>query len=468
MRSRVVQTIVAAVFTGIAGCSVGPDYQRPGISLPDAFVEDGLREDALPLESMWAAFDDDTLTRLIERARTHNADVAIATASLNEARAVAGLQVFSLFPTVTLTAGSERTQQSTLDPFAFPGAGVAQRERAGFDASWEIDLFGTLRRASESIQRRVQARTYSVYATQLRVVAETAQAWFELLGNRNRLAVLQDSLAVQVENLTVLKRAYEAGRGTPLDLARARAEERRIAASVPGAAAAVTRSEQRLAVLTGLGVAELRDWVADDQRLPEMPIMQPVGNPAAWLARRPDVAAAEWQLAELTSVIGVRVADLYPRITLLGSLGWTARARADLGSSAAQRWQAVPTLDWRFLDFGRVRQDIREAEAQADGALANFEKTWRLAIEETENALAGFRSAGEAREALADALDEAQEALRLANIRYRNGAENYLAVLDAQRTALEFQDLLAQAATEHATALAALYKAVGGSVTQSP
>ncbi|MEM9171960.1 MAG: TolC family protein, partial [Pseudomonadota bacterium] len=370
MRSRVVQTIVAAVFTGIAGCSVGPDYQRPGISLPDAFVEDGLREDALPLESMWAAFDDDTLTRLIERARTHNADVAIATASLNEARAVAGLQVFSLFPTVTLTAGSERTQQSTLDPFAFPGAGVAQRERAGFDASWEIDLFGTLRRASESIQRRVQARTYSVYATQLRVVAETAQAWFELLGNRNRLAVLQDSLAVQVENLTVLERAYEAGRGTPLDLARARAEERRIAASVPGAAAAVTRSEQRLAVLTGLGVAELRDWVADDQRLPEMPIMQPVGNPAAWLARRPDVAAAEWQLAELTSVIGVRVADLYPRITLLGSLGWTARARADLGSSAAQRWQAVPTLDWRFLDFGRVRQDIREAEAQADGALA--------------------------------------------------------------------------------------------------
>lgn len=450
-------------------CTVGPDYEQTLPELPKRFVEDTAHanDDANTIEGLWAAFEAAELQQLLTLAREHNADIAIALASLNEARALAGLQVYSLFPTITVNGGQERTSQSSVDPFAFPGAAIAERYRAGFDVAWEIDLFGNLRRQSEGIRRRVEAETNALYAVELSIVAETAQAYFQWRGTNARIALLQINIANLTENVDILDAARNAGRGTTLDVARARAEARRVAATLPTAIAARVRAEQRLAVLTGQSGASVQAMLADSSTtMPALPAMVAAGNPIDWLLRRPDIFAAERRLAEATSTVGVRTAALYPTINLLGSFGWTGQSSGDIGNAAAERWQVAPALDWRFLDFGRVRQRIREAEAQADGALAQFEQTWRLAIEETENALAGYRTTTETVAALQDAVDAAETAARVARLRYDNGADNYLVVLDAERTALSLQDQRVLAMTDRATALAALYKALGGNFAQ--
>ncbi|MEL6869429.1 MAG: efflux transporter outer membrane subunit [Pseudomonadota bacterium] len=454
-----------AITALLGGCTVGPDYDQTLPELPDVFVEDT----AAPVsdnDMLWQAFDEPELLLLITQARERNTDIAIALATLNEARALAGLQIYSLFPTVTATAAQERTSQSSADPFAFPGAQIAERYRAGFDVSWEIDLFGNLRRQSEGIRRRVEAQTNALYAVELSVVAETAQAYFQWRGANAQIELLEQTLANQTDNLQILTASLEAGRGSALDIARARAEERRIAASLPTAVAARVRAEQRLAVLTGQSVADLRGAITQSTLMPPMPEFVTAGNPVDWLLRRPDIYAAERQLAEATSNVGVRTAALYPTLNLLGSFGWTGQAPEAIGDSGAERWQFAPTLNWRFLDFGRVKQRIREAEAQADGALARFEQTWRLAIEETENALAVYRTTTQTAGALSEAVRQAEEAVRLARLRYTNGADSFLSVLDSERTALSLQSQQVTAVTDRATALAALYKALGGSFAQ--
>ena len=444
----------------IAGCTVGPDYTRPDLPLPETFLERPAT--ATVTGSVWAAFEEPELAALIAAARRHNTDIASAVATLNESRALAGLQVFSLFPTITATASQERTSQSGDDPFAFPEQGIAERYRAGFDATWEIDLFGTLRRSSELIRRRVEADTQAVYAVELSVVAETAQAYFQWRGQSLRIRLLERNLASQADSVTILESALEAGRGTALEVAQARAEERRLAATLPGARAERTAALQRLAVLTGQLPGEVRAALAEPKAMPPMPAYVPVGTPVEWLARRPDVAQAERRLAEFTSGIGVQTAELYPRLNLIGEFGWTGRDSGAIGDSSAERWQFAPTLSWRFLDIGRVMRRIDEAEAQAAGVAAAFEASWRLAIEETENALANFRAAGESVLALREAVAEAETAVRLARLRYDNGADSFFTVLDAERTSLGLQDQYALAEIDHATALAALYKALGG------
>ena len=239
-----------------------------------------------------------------------------------------------------------------------------------------------------------------------------------------------------------------------------------MAATLPAARVARTRAEQRLAVLTAQTPAALRAQLASPAGMPAMPELVPVGTPAQWLARRPDVLAAERRLAEAVSGIGVETSQLYPRLELLGSFGWTGQPSDAIGRSSGERWRLAPTLSWRFLDFGRVRRSIEAAEARAEAAYARFEQAWRLALEETENALANYVATSETVATLEMAVGEAEDASRLARLRYDNGADSFLAVLDAERTSLDLQDQLAVAMTDRATALAALYKALGGSFAQ--
>lgn len=466
-RCRHMRTLSAAFGAVLlAGCNVGPDYERPDIALPDEFIEAPDVTDARSsgdLESLWLAFQEPELAGLITAARANNQTIAQAQATLAETRALSGLRVFSLFPTINAGGDVERTSESSEDPFGFGNNEIVERYRAGFDLSWEIDLFGSLRRAAESIVMRDQADTAALYAAELSVVAETAQAYFAWRGAVMRIAVLESNIANQAQNVSILDNALAAGRGTALDVARARSLERRIAAALPGARTRRTQAEQRLAVLTATSATEIRARLSEPNAMPVMPALVPVGTPADWLMRRPDVLAAERRLAEFTALIGVETAELYPKLTLLGSFGWTGAQRGAIGNDDAERWRFAPTLSWRFLDFGRVRQNISAAEARADAALANFEQTWRLAIEETENALATYRATTETVAVLEEAIASSNEASGLARLRYDNGADSFLSVLDAERTDLELQDELALARTDQATALAALYKALGGS-----
>jgi multidrug efflux system outer membrane protein len=457
-------TGILALAATLTACTVGPDYVRPEASLAPGF--DQAQGEGYPrtevASSVWASFNEPELDALIARALAANTSIAQALARLDETRALAGLSFYSLFPTTTSQVDATRSDPSGEDPFTFEGQGRTDTYRAGFDLTWEIDLFGSLRRQREAIDREVEADQAAFDAMRLSVVAETAQAWFAWRGAQARLAVQQRNLANLEENIDILRQQLDAGRGTELDVTRANALGLQVAARVPQTRAEVVRHEQRLAVLTAQPVAALRQQLAPTRALPALPSMVSVGTPEEWLARRPDVREADRRLAAEVSRIGVQTAEFYPKLTLLGDFGATAQSFGDLGDSAAERWSFGPSLTWSFLDFGRIKQRVLAQQARADGAIAAYQETWLKALEETENAMAAYRAANESAAALEYALSESRKASDLARMRFDAGASDYLAVLDAERTLLDTEDQYADASTRRATTLAALYKALAG------
>ena len=447
----------------IAACTVGPRYVQPEAPLPSGFDQTSAEAAAQPAGSkLWSAFGSAELDALIARSLEANTTIAQAAAKFAETRALSGLIIYSWFPTVTAEASQDRSQFSSQDPSPNPGNDAIETWRAGFDASWEIDLFGSLRSQTKAIRRRTEADAASLAGAQLSIVAETAQAWFSLIGARERLTLQRRQLGNLEENVSILKAQVDAGRVTALDLARAESQARSLAASVPQAEADVVRQEQRLAVLTAWPIGTLRAQLAAATAIPELPKLVATGTPEQWLKRRPDIRAAERQLAAAVADLGVEVTEFFPKLELLGNFGWTAQSRELIGDADAERWSYGPSLSWSFLDFGRVRQYVKAAEARADGAVARYQEIVLRALEETENALAAFRAANQSEDELRAAAAAAGEAARLARMRYDVGASDYLSVLDAERTHLNLEDRHVQSETQRATALAALYKALAG------
>lgn len=462
VKSRIPRLLAVAIMAAMTGCAVGPDYVRPDVAVPGSFdqaVADTYQPAGGPL---WAAFDDPGLAALIERALAANTSLAQAEARLAEARALRGLTNWAWAPSAPLSLDRERSKPSGRDPFIPPDIGITDTYRAGFDAVWEVDVFGGVRRAAQAVRADEAAASADLRLTRLQVIAETAQAWFALRGAQEQLRVRSRQVANLTENTELLALQVQAGRGSDFDLSRSRALGLAIASRQPAAEAEVVRQEQRLAVLTAQPVAAVRELVDAGAALPELPALVTVGTPEEWLRRRPDVAAAEQRLVAATARVGVEAADFFPRLSLTGGFGWTAQDSGDLGASFAERWRVGPSLTWSFLDLGRVWQREQAAEARAEAAAAAYRETVLLALEEIENALAGYRAANRTADALRMAVGEATRALELARLRFDAGAADRLVLLDAERTLLDLEDQHADAATRRGTALAALYKALAG------
>jgi len=459
--TKALPAILGAV--ALAACTVGPRHRVPEVPLPAQFDQAAAEATAQPAASkLWSDFGSSELDALIARALEANTTIAQAAARLDETRALSGLSIYDWFPTVTAVADAERAKISSQAVFTPPGGLRTETYRAGFDASWEIDLFGGLRNENRAIARRVQADAASLADARLSIVAETAQAWFALIGARERLALRRRQLANQQDNVQILKARVDAGNSSGLDLARGEAQMRSIAASVPQAEADLVREEQRLAVLTAWPIQTLRERLGPETAIPELPVLVATGTPELWLKRRPDIRAAERELAASTSDVGDEIAEFFPKIVMLGTFGWTASDRSQIGDADAERWTYGPSLTWSFLDFGRVVQDVKAAKARRNGAIARYQEAVLLALEETENALAGFRTTNRSEDELRAGAVAAADAARLARMRYDVGAGDYLSVLDAERTQLDLEDQHVQAETRRATALAALYKALAG------
>jgi multidrug efflux system outer membrane protein len=448
----------------LAACTVGPRYEEPPeTATPQRFDQATAEATAEPAGSeLWSGFGSPELDRLITRALAANTTIAQASARLAEVRALSGLSVYSWFPTVTASADRQKAEYSTDDPFAPPGGIRTDTWRAGFDALWEIDLFGSLRNEFHAIDRRTEASAAALADAQLSIVAETAQAWFAMIGARERLALRRQQLANQEDNIEILAARVKAGTSSGLDLAQAEAQRRGVAATLPLAEADLVREEQRLAVLTAWPIETLRANTSPSTGLPEMPALVATGTPEEWMKRRPDIRSAERELAATYADVGDEIAEYFPKITLLGGFGWTSTNREGIGEPDAERWFYGPAISWSFLDFGRVHQRVKAAEARRDGAIALYQETVLQALEETENALAGFRAANRSEDEFRLGLEAATEAARLARKRYDVGAGDYLAVLVADRQKLDFEDQHVQSQTRQATALAALYKALAG------
>ncbi|HKK15538.1 MAG TPA: TolC family protein, partial [Gammaproteobacteria bacterium] len=254
----------------------------------------------------------------------------------------------------------------------------------------------------------------------------------------------------------------EGGMGTRLDIVRSQAQLESTLARIPQLETEVSRTIHRISVLTGQQPAELRAMLSDPKALPAIPEVIAIGNPSDLLQQRPDIKRAERQLAAATARIGVATADLFPRVSLTGSVGYLADALSGLGESNFRTSSFGPFLTWPAFDLGRVRARIRATDASAEGALAAYEQTVLTALEETENALARFANARQRQGHLQIAAEASASAVELARVRYSNGVDSFLNVLDAERQLLELQDQLAQSETESGLALIALYKSLGG------
>ena len=450
----------------LAGCAVGPNFHPPKTEVSAAFAN-GSQTNMAPAPTAvawWQAFNDAILNRLVTRAVATNQDLRIATAHVLEARALRSGAVADLFPVANANAGWTK---SVASQDSEPGS-VPRSERefslynAGFDATWELDFFGHVRRS-------VQANTADLLATVatrqdvlVTLISEVARNYFELRGAQNQLAVARGNADNERDTLEVAAAKFKAGRTTELDTARARAQLESTLAAIPPLEAAVKHAIHRLGVLTGQPPTALESELAPASPIPALPALVNIGNPADLLRRRSDIRSAESSLAAATARIGVQTADLFPRVTFNGNLGVQANSVSRLFGNGADTYSFGPSITWAALDLGHVLARIKAANARADAQLATYEKTVLNALEETENALVDFGREQVRRDYLRQSNRSATEAMTLARQRYEGGVDDFLPVLDALRTQFSIQAQLAQSETRTATSLVAIYKALGG------
>jgi multidrug efflux system outer membrane protein len=446
----------------LAGCAVGPDYQQPQIAAPAAFgfADAAVYGPAEPALAWWQTLEDPLLQQWLEAAVLQNHDLRIAETNLRAARAVLGARTLERYPIATSRLSALNQQQNAA--VALTPDRDQRVYDLGLDATWELDFFGRVRRSVQAVTADANAATEALRDTYVIVSAELARTYFELNGARYRLSVAERNADNQRQTFELTRALLEGGRGTDLDIARARAQLESTLASIPPLETDITSGAHRLAVLLGETPERFVQALAADDGLPALPQVLDIGDPTGMLRRRADVRFAEHALQAETARVGVATADLFPRVSLLGSVGYVSTSAADLGESDTRTTRFGPFLSWAAFDLGRVRANIRVANADMDAALLRYEQTVLIALEETENALFGFTNARARQAHLEIAAESSQEAADLARVRFREGVDSFLTVLDAERRLLEVQDELARSATDTALAFVLLYKALGG------
>jgi multidrug efflux system outer membrane protein len=398
----------------------------------------------------------------VDDAVAHNKDLAAAAANLQAARAARRLAGFDQFPTITLSSGYTHNLYAKQQ---LPGVDRHDRDfdtaDAGFDGLWELDLFGRVRRNVEAARADVGQATATLQDARVSVIAELCRDYFVLRGLQDQMGLTQRNADNQFSTLKLTRTRLEAGRGNQLDTARAEAQWQTTVASIPSLEASIATTIYRLSVLTGRQPNALTAKLAA-QPPPELPPLNAIGTPEQLLRRRPDVRVAERRLAGATARVGVAVGDLFPKVTLTGSVGYLAPTFSEFGTADARFFSAGPSISWAAFDLGRVRARISSTKAQTDAALANYEGSVLNALEDTEGALISYGRSQSRRDALKVAAAASDKAADLARRRFEGGLIDFLEVLDAERTALSAELLLSQSRTDAATSLIAVYKALGG------
>lgn len=454
----------------LAGCASAPGYRPPEVPLPPAFRE--TRDTivvtpspgaALVTAAAWRDVGDTTLTRLIGEALGGNLDVRAAEARVRRARSARTEAVLDFAPTVTVAGGYTRQR---LSGATFPiGAGTFPDQDiwdAGFDAFWELDLFGRVRRNVQAQGAFVAVNQEDLRDVQVSLTADLARAYFDLRGAQEQLLVARRNAENQQRTLRLTRERLDAGRGTAFDTERAQAQLSFTLASVPALEARVRQAQYQIGVLVGRPPAAVAGELDAIAPLPPLPAAVSVASPDSVVRRRPDVAAAERQVAVERALVGAAKADYLPRVTVGGSAGYAATRFNSLGDGGTFRYAVGPIISWPALNLGRVKARVDQTRAREAEARAQYDQTVLRALQEVESALVRYRTSRTRVERIQDAASASERAAELARLRFTGGVADFLQVLDAERTQLEAQDLLAQGRTEAATAYAALYKALGG------
>nr|VVH85230.1 Toluene efflux pump outer membrane protein TtgI precursor [Pseudomonas aeruginosa] len=459
IRSGLASALGLFSLLALSACTVGPDYRTPDTAAAKIDATASKPYDRSRFESLWwKQFDDPTLNQLVEQSLSGNRDLRVAFARLRAARALRDDVANDRFPVVTSRASADigKGQQ----PGVTEDRVNSERYDLGLDSAWELDLFGRIRRQLESSDALSEAAEADLQQLQVSLIAELVDAYGQLRGAQLREKIALSNLENQKESRQLTEQLRDAGVGAELDVLRADARLAATAASVPQLQAEAERARHRIATLLGQRPEELTVDLSP-RDLPA--ITSPADRRSRRTAAPPaDIRAAERRLAASTADVGVATADLFPRVSLSGFLGFTAGRGSQIGSSAARAWSVGPSISWAAFDLGSVRARLRGAKADADAALASYEQQVLLALEESANAFSDYGKRQERLVSLVRQSEASRAAAQQAAIRYREGTTDFLVLLDAEREQLSAEDAQAQAEVELYRGIVAIYRSLGG------
>ena len=495
--SRKLKIVSAACMQGIcllvlAGCMVGPDYHPPSTPVPAAWDNQvGVVPDfqssvttprPLELVEWWKSFDDPVLASLVERAIESNLDIRQAQARIRQARASRGVAAAGMWPEINTNAsyrnsrggGSSTTASGATEPtdgVPFSGSGSSGSRdlfQMGLDASWELDLFGGVRRNIEASEADIKAAVEDRRDVLVSLAGEVGANYANLRGFQQQIEIARRNLEAQKHTAEITRKRHEAGFVGGLDVANARAQVASTQSQIPVIESSAKAAIYSLSVLLGQQPTVLDRELALDKPIPTTPPEVPIGLPSDLIRRRPDIRRSEAQLHAATARIGVATADLFPRFSLTGSFGLQGKEVSALGSLSNRFWSVGPAASWPIFDAGRIRWNIEVQNALQEQALLTYEQTILTALKDVETALVAYAKEQEHRQYLTEEVKENRKAVDLSMKLYVSGRTDFLNVLTAQRSLYVAEDALVQSTRNLATNLIALYKALGGGWENQP
>lgn len=451
--------LVLSAFVFLAGCTVGPDYKAPEQSFLGKWFSRGENDKVVTAEEIktdwWKVFNDPQLESYIQKAVAENKDIVSAQANVRRARALRQVEGASLLPEVDFSAQPKRSDS---------GAGASARTlyETGFDASWEVDIFGGNQRSVESADARIQSAVEMQNGVMLSVLAEVARNYYEVRGVQKRIDILKENIRLQDQTYDLVVQRYKLGESSEFDVSRARGQLDLTRSRLPDREADLKTGIYRLSVLLGQPPEALLEEMTEAKPLPAPPDVVPVGLRSDILRRRPDIRRAERELAAQTADIGVATADLFPKFFLTGSAGRGAIVISDLFLASSNAWSLAALLEWPVFNGGALRAQVKVQEAEAQAALADYEQAVLVALRDAETALTRYAEKLKTRQQLAQAVESRKQSVGFARTLFTSGEEDFLPVLDAERELTSAQDELVVSETDTVLNLITLYTALGG------
>ncbi len=468
--------LVVSIFLGLSGCMVGPEYTKPTVEAPDGWttlrhpVVDGNEKGAdgtltakrVDVTSWWECFNDPMLCELVEKAVRSNHDLKLAEARLREARAAHGISKAALYPQVEGGAGFNRQQISENSPDGYLSDLNYSDYKAGFDASWEIDIWGRVRREKQATKAEDEAALENLRSALVAVVGEVSRNYIELRGFQRRLEIAEKNMAAGRKRLMLVEKRFQAGFASEVDVHRASAHLAAITAEVPVIEGGIRQRMYSISTLLGELPGTYVERLSTEEPVPPVPATVEIGLPIALLERRPDIREAERRLAAATARVGSAKAEMLPKLSLSALFSFETVTFDRITDSDSHAWSFGPSFILPVFNAGRIRSNINVKTAQQEQALIEYEKTVLAAYQEVEDSLVRYGTRQHRHEKLNRRADNLHSALDLTQKLYDKGSSSLLEVLDAQQEFFAAQDELIESEAVLSVQLVSLYKALGG------
>jgi NodT family efflux transporter outer membrane factor (OMF) lipoprotein len=461
--------VLVMLLTLLGGCTVGPDFKRPAAAVPDRWrgsvpaTADGSPSAADDrLADWWTVFDEPKLNALVERAVAANLDLKLAEARIRQARAALRVAGGNLGPGLDASGDYRRSRSSTTTTTGRAAGVTSDQYQTGFDASWEIDIFGGQRRNLEAAAADLQAAEDSRRDVLVSLMAEVARDYIQLRGYQQQIVITRKNLAAQQHSARLTRERFAGGFVSGLDVANADAQTATTAAQLPLLESSVRQTIYSLSILVGEAPAALEAELSPTGSIPGAPPDVPLGVPSDLLRRRPDIRQAEARIHAATARIGVAAAELFPKFTIAGSLGYQSTDLGTLFDAPSRFWSFGPSAVWHLFASGRLRAGVDVQKALQEQEIITYRQTVLNALQEVENALVASATEQVHRRHLASAVAANRKAVTLAEQLYTEGLTDFINVLQAQQALYSTENALVQSTATVSTDLVALYKALGG------